>query len=224
MQTALLPFLLPPKPQLRSLYLPYHAIQDVCASAPTGSGKTLAYVVPIVEVDINHFTCRIAMLTHYQILSKRISTKLRALIVLPTRDLVLQVQETFEAVSKGRGLKVNISLLFSTHSCSHVLPDRSCDWSTFVCTRTNAIDRPAEKSVSTRYHVLSCVLLRDFRLQGGSSKVDILICTPGRLIDHLNGTLNFTLQHLRFLVRTSPITFEWFSHHISRSSTRPTDC
>ena len=39
------------------------------------------------------------------------------------------------------------------------------------------------------------------RLQGGSSKVDILICTPGRLIDHLNGTPNFTLQHLRFLVR-----------------------
>lgn len=28
-----------------------------------------------------------------------------------------------------------------------------------------------------------------------------MICTPGRLIDHLNGTPNFTLQHLRFLVR-----------------------
>ena len=37
-------------------------------------------------------------------------------------------------------------------------------------------------------------------LLGGSSKVDILICTPGRLIDHLNGTQNFSLQHLRFLV------------------------
>lgn len=30
--------------------------------------------------------------------------------------------------------------------------------------------------------------------------MDILICTPGRLIDHLDGTRNFTLQHLRFLV------------------------
>ena len=27
-----------------------------------------------------------------------------------------------------------------------------------------------------------------------------MICTPGRLIDHLNGTPGFTLQHLRFLV------------------------
>jgi ATP-dependent RNA helicase DDX51/DBP6 len=31
---------------------------------------------------------------------------LRALIVLPTRDLVNQVRETFETVAKGRGLKV----------------------------------------------------------------------------------------------------------------------
>lgn len=38
------------------------------------------------------------------------------------------------------------------------------------------------------------------RLLGGSSKVDVLICTPGRLMDHLNGTPNFSLQHLRFLV------------------------
>ena len=36
-------------------------------------------------------------------------------------------------------------------------------------------------------------------LEGGSSRVDILICTPGRLIDHLEGTPNFTLQHLRYL-------------------------
>lgn len=37
-------------------------------------------------------------------------------------------------------------------------------------------------------------------LLGGSSKLDILIATPGRLMDHLASTPNFTLQHLRFLV------------------------
>lgn len=35
---------------------------------------------------------------------------------------------------------------------------------------------------------------------GGWSNVDILVCTPGRLVDHLDKTVGFTLQHLRFLV------------------------
>ena len=34
----------------------------------------------------------------------------------------------------------------------------------------------------------------------GSSAVDILICTPGRLIDHVQFTKGFTLEHLRYLV------------------------
>ena len=36
--------------------------------------------------------------------------------------------------------------------------------------------------------------------KGGISSVDVLVCTPGRLVDHLDNTPGFTLQHLRFLV------------------------
>ena len=43
-----------------------------------------------------------------QTLSSRAVTRLRALVVLPTRDLVIQVRETFEAIAKGRGLKVSL--------------------------------------------------------------------------------------------------------------------
>ncbi|KAI0035414.1 P-loop containing nucleoside triphosphate hydrolase protein [Vararia minispora EC-137] len=148
-QTAILPHLLPSDRQKRALYLPYDPPRDVCVSAPTGSGKTLAYVLPIIET-----------------LSTRIVTRLRALIVLPTRDLVTQVREAFEAVGKNRGLK--IASATGQHSFAH-----------------EQAQLIAEKSPS---------------LQGGSSKVDILICTPGRLMDHLHATPNFTLQHLRFLV------------------------
>lgn len=35
---------------------------------------------------------------------------------------------------------------------------------------------------------------------GGRSRVDILVATPGRLIDHLKYTEGFTLQHLELLV------------------------
>lgn len=50
-----------------------------------------------------------------QVLSSRVVTRLRALIVLPTRDLVMQVRETLEAVGKGRGLKVLYILAFHDH-------------------------------------------------------------------------------------------------------------
>ncbi|KAI6025600.1 P-loop containing nucleoside triphosphate hydrolase protein [Pisolithus orientalis] len=148
-QTAFIPFIVHQNfgtsPLCETLSYP----RDVCVSAPTGSGKTLAYVLPVIEV-----------------LSSRIVTRLRALVVLPTRDLVTQVKETFEAVGKGRGLKIGTAT--GQHSFSHEQAQLVEDVST--------------------------------SMKGGSSKVDILICTPGRLMDHLNGTLNFTLQHLRFLV------------------------
>ncbi|KAL1937460.1 hypothetical protein VTO73DRAFT_13183 [Trametes versicolor] len=147
-QTAVVPLLLASS-RAQSLYRPYDPPEDLCVSAPTGSGKTLAYVLPIVEV-----------------LSARIVTRLRALIVLPTRDLVVQVRETFEAVAKGRGLKIGTAT--GQHSFAH------------------------EQS--------QLVAERGSDLQGGSSKVDVLICTPGRLMDHITGTPNFSLQHLRFLV------------------------
>ena len=53
-------------------------------------------------------------------------------------------------------------------------------------------------------------------LQGGSSKVDILICTPGRLMDHINGTLNFSLQHLRYLVRLCFTVIEFHLQLVSQ--------
>lgn len=59
---------------------------DLCVSAPTGSGKSLAYLLPIVHL-----------------LSDRTSPMLRALIVLPTRDLALQVSSV---LSHFEGLKI----------------------------------------------------------------------------------------------------------------------
>ncbi|KAJ9124143.1 hypothetical protein QFC22_000939 [Naganishia vaughanmartiniae] len=84
-QTALVP-------ELAGLPLVTHAdefLHDYLVSAPTGSGKTLSYAVPLIEV-----------------LSKRIVTRLRALIILPTRDLVMQVRETLESLSRGTGLRI----------------------------------------------------------------------------------------------------------------------
>ena len=65
---------------------------DLCVSAPTGSGKSLAYILPIINGLIG-----------------RRHPVLRALIVLPTRDLALQVAQvisSFTSTSKSN-LKVH---------------------------------------------------------------------------------------------------------------------
>ena len=38
------------------------------------------------------------------------------------------------------------------------------------------------------------------RLRGYQSMYDIIVATPGRLVDHINKTEGFDLTHLRFLV------------------------
>jgi ATP-dependent RNA helicase DDX51/DBP6 len=129
---VLIPFLLPTQADQRALYQPYNPPRDVCASAPTGSGKTLAYVIPIVEV---RSSVRFAPLDNepfLQILCTRVVTRLRALVILPTRDLVQQVRETFEACCKGTKLQV-CRATASFSNCLRISKDSKCDGSTFVC-------------------------------------------------------------------------------------------
>lgn len=67
------------------------------------------------NLTIHHVWCTyLPSLTRKKkkILSKRIVTRLRALVILPTRDLVSQVRETFEMIAKGSGLKVSSCILF----------------------------------------------------------------------------------------------------------------
>lgn len=120
--------------------------QDICVNAPTGSGKTLAYAVPIVTALMNHVVCHV-----------------RGLIVVPSRDLALQVKTVLVGVAKGTGLKI---VTITGHS-------------------------PMEKEQGELVNQKSIPI---------SSGADIVVATPGRLVDHMNLTKHFCLKHLRFLV------------------------
>ncbi|NWV01148.1 DDX51 helicase, partial [Upupa epops] len=63
--------------------------KDICVSAPTGSGKTLSFVIPIVQVLLDRVVCQV-----------------RALVVLPTKELAQQVSKVFNVYTDGTGLKV----------------------------------------------------------------------------------------------------------------------
>ena len=60
--------------------------KDVLATAQTGTGKTLAFLIPVIEM-----------------LQREPSQKVRVLVLLPTRELAIQVNEEYEKL-RGHGL------------------------------------------------------------------------------------------------------------------------
>ncbi|CAH8526403.1 unnamed protein product [Schistosoma turkestanicum] len=120
--------------------------RDICICAPTGSGKTLAYAVPIIQLFLN-----------------RVHRFIRALIVVPVRDLAVQVYKTFSQLVEGTDIQVGVLAGIKNFSKE----------------QEDIIDLTDES------HTI---------------KVDIVIATPGRLVDHLYNTPGFSMERLRILV------------------------
>lgn len=206
-QKALLPLLLPPGANGARYYPGTESVvPDLAVSAATGSGKTIAYLLPIVEA----------------LRRKRVHSKLRAVVVVPTRELVAQVTSVAESLTKGRS---NIKIGTATGA------GKLRDEQERLVFRTSHYDpngyeqlmhRAGKKQRST-VHDRAIYEEEDLLLDGDedaresqrlddairgpidhvpvyNSSVDILVCTPGRLSEHLNTTLGFSLKHLEWLV------------------------
>ena len=151
--------------------------RDMCVSAPTGSGKTIAYAVPIL-----------------QSLRDRSIIRLRALLLLPSRELATQVYGVFCRLSRGTNLCIAV--------CTGQTPLE--DEQRLIMGACYNGSRGGRQGLYNNIDAESLFSNRDMYFKRptslGISAVDILICTPGRLLDHIQYTEGFTLQHLRFLV------------------------
>ena len=72
------------------------AKKDVIASAQTGTGKTAAFALPILQLLFNR-----------QDAGKK-AKKIRALIISPTRELALQIEENFKTYGKYTNLRSTV--------------------------------------------------------------------------------------------------------------------
>ena len=63
--------------------------RDLVATAQTGTGKTLAFALPVLEL----------------LGQKPLSTKPQALILTPTRELAMQIEEVFSRMGVGTGIR-----------------------------------------------------------------------------------------------------------------------
>src|SRR5579863_4397083 len=76
---------------------PALAGRNLVATAQTGTGKTLAFVLPILE-------------TISQLPKQPAATGLRAIVLSPTRELAMQINETFVKMAAGTGIRASIAV------------------------------------------------------------------------------------------------------------------
>ncbi|WP_229781433.1 DEAD/DEAH box helicase, partial [Shewanella putrefaciens] len=120
------------------------AKQDVMAGAQTGTGKTAAFALPILHL---------LMAKNVEQKAERVKT-VQALVLVPTRELAVQVHQSFVKYAKNTDIRIGIA-----------------------------------------YGGVSI----DAQVDVFKTGIDVLIATPGRLLDHLRqGVLN--LNQLSTLV------------------------
>jgi ATP-dependent RNA helicase DDX51/DBP6 len=207
-QQALIPLLLQPGTK-GSKFLPgtESVLPDVAVSAATGSGKTIAYLLPMIE----------AMKS-----DPGSHGRLRGLVVVPTRELVMQVAAVAESLAKGSSLKVGISSgvgRFKDEQQRLVSTGRKHNPAAYAALMQKAYRKghpPAMDSEDIDDYVEFLEQwndqqeqeLQDALQRNGfvdheptySSAVDLLVCTPGRLLEHLGSTLGFNISSVGWLV------------------------
>lgn len=179
-QKTILPLLLPGFDQYPG---------DICISAATGSGKTLAYALPLIEN-----------------LRDRPSIRLRGLVVVPTRELVAQVRDYLRLCASGFRLQIGTAVGSKSiqEEQDHLVElGQRYDPEAYQAAQEredgevgDLMDWDIEILHQRRNEAPSLTNYVDEY----TSKVDILICTPGRLVDHMRSTKGFTLDHVQWLV------------------------
>ncbi|EPE33271.1 P-loop containing nucleoside triphosphate hydrolase [Glarea lozoyensis ATCC 20868] len=187
-QSAVLPILLPGPAQRPG---------DILVSAATGSGKTLAYVLPMIEE-----------------ISKTVTTRLRCLVVVPTRELVLQARDVAEicasAFTNGSRRRVKIATAVGSESLKSEQasimkqelrydPEKYRAEEKRLNSKWESSDEDGDEDEEQLYVEERVSTLEDHVITS-QPKVDILICTPGRLVEHLKSTPGFSLEYVNWLV------------------------
>lgn len=179
-QSTVIPLLLPG---------PKEHSGDLCISAATGSGKTLSYVLPLVT-NLEHIP----------------APRLRGLIVVPTRELVKQAREACELCTAGSGLQIgsavgNVAIKDEQQLLMRV--DQVYGPESFKSRQQFKFTADDWANFNMQDYISEAADLNESLpgyLHKPEPNVDILICTPGRLVDHLRYTKGFTLKHLQWLV------------------------
>ncbi|SER37250.1 DEAD/DEAH box helicase [Pedobacter rhizosphaerae] len=134
--------------------------KDLLGCAQTGTGKTAAFAIPMLQ------------LLHEKHINTKASKNIKALVLTPTRELAIQIEESFKAY--GRNLNLRHLVIFGGVGQTP---------------QTDALKRG----------------------------VDILVATPGRLLDLMNqGFINLNTIELFVLDEADRMLDMGFIHDVKR--------
>ncbi|KAH6644537.1 P-loop containing nucleoside triphosphate hydrolase protein [Boeremia exigua] len=159
---------------------------DICVSAKTGSGKTMAYLLPIIEA-----------------LKDQAAPMLSAVVVVPSRQLVNQALQVAEELCAGTKIKVGTAL--GSVPLATEQKDLVKMRAQYNPIKAKQLHAEASQQLETGFVEKSGILedlmsMPQDHIPRYDSGVDILICTPGRLVEHIEHTTGFLLKSVRWLV------------------------
>lgn len=150
---------------------------DLLVSAKTGSGKTIAFLLPMLEKFVSNPSPK---------------TSTRGLILLPTRELALQTQKTFEQLAKYT--QVTCGLIMGGESYGHQVSTIRKNPEVFIATPGRLVEHIKNKN--TDFSDLEFFVLdeADRMLDMGFTKEMNAIAEACRT-DRQNLLFSATLQH-----------------------------
>ncbi|KAL5032136.1 hypothetical protein BDV3_000728 [Batrachochytrium dendrobatidis] len=159
---------------------------DAIIQAQTGSGKTLAFLLPILHSLIRSAARQSTHPTTQHMFSRTAGTF--AIILAPTRELAHQISEVLDSLLKYS--------LQSAHSAEVAEASSITNASTTLFKK--------QQQVHYRHWIVSSIVVGGEKRKSEKARlrkgVNILVCTPGRLLDHLRTTDSFDVSNLRWLI------------------------
>ena len=169
------------------------AKKDVIASAQTGTGKTAAFALPILQ-----------LLFDKQDATKK-GKKIRALVVSPTRELAVQIQENFKTYGKYTNLRSCV--VFGGASIEPQVDQLKKGVDVVVATPGRLLDLHKQDVINLDYIEIFVIDEADLMLDMGFiddvSKIERL-CRDGKQILLFSATLPFKVVQLAKSILKDP--------------------
>nr|KAJ3420258.1 ATP-dependent RNA helicase dbp7 [Polyrhizophydium stewartii] len=168
------------KASIATLLDPLHP--DAIIQAQTGSGKTLAFLLPILHGLVRSAARQATHATTQHMFARDAGTF--AIVLAPTRELAHQISDVLDSLLK-----------YSLHDAQTVI-DAALD--------AQGVPPHKRPTVMYRHWIVSSLVTGGEKKKSEKARlrkgVNILVCTPGRLLDHLKSTDAFDVGNLRWLV------------------------